>query len=80
MPVFAGPNSNVVVRGDGSDGHRAVTGERTTTRAGAARLRDVAQAAGVSVKTVSNGVNGTARVADETPQLTVVAVANLGAQ
>jgi DNA-binding LacI/PurR family transcriptional regulator len=43
-----------------------VTGERTTTRAGAARLRDVAQAAGVSVKTVSNVVNGTARVADET--------------
>ena len=43
-----------------------MTGERTTTRAGAPRLPDVAQAAGVSVKTVSNVVNGTARVADET--------------
>ena len=33
---------------------------------GAARLRDVAAAAGVSVKTVSNVVHGYAHVADDT--------------
>ena len=51
---------------------------RSQARSGAARLQDVAVAAGVSVKTVSNVVNGTARVADETRRRVQQAIDALG--
>lgn len=59
-------------------GGAALSEERVTARGGAARLRDVALAAGVSVKTVSNVVNGTARVADATRDRVQQAIDALG--
>ncbi len=44
----------------------------------AARLRDVAQLAGVSIRTVSNVVNGYARVSDQKRERVEAAVAELG--
>jgi DNA-binding LacI/PurR family transcriptional regulator len=61
----------------GPDG-ASVTTDRAVARPGAARLRDVAVAAGVSVKTVSNVVNGTARVADDTRRRVQQAIDALG--
>lgn len=46
--------------------------------AGPARLRDVAERAGVSIRTVSNVVNGYARVSDSKRQRVEQAVAELG--
>ncbi|EPD63595.1 LacI family DNA-binding transcriptional regulator [Streptomyces sp. HGB0020] len=45
-----------------------------------ARLKDVAERAGVSIKTVSNVVRGEARVAEQTRQRVLRAVAELGYQ
>jgi DNA-binding LacI/PurR family transcriptional regulator len=51
---------------------------RRTGGGAAARLKDVAQAAGVSVKTVSNVVNGSAQVAEPTRQRVQKAIDELG--
>lgn len=53
-------------------------GQPHVARAGAVRLLDVARAAGVSPKTVSNVINGTARVADHTRLRVQQAIDTLG--